>query len=181
MRRVVILLVLLVCASAHAEKKRRIAQGLAGGGAAVSGAVVLAGFVTAPDATPVNKPVMYTGLGMLFVTPSLGHFYSGQYLTWGMGIRAAATGLAIATLETQYKYVQCDDAMSSNDPPCKVLGNDAIPLLGVAAIAFIGGVWWDTLDAGDAADRYNRDHGVTIQPSVQTTAQTVSAGISGTF
>lgn len=180
MRRVVLLLILF-CATAHAEKDRRLAQGLSGGGAAVSGAVVLAGFLTAPNAEPINQPVMYTGLGLLFVTPSLGHFYSGQYLTWGMGIRAVATGLAVYTLESQTKLVQCDDAKSSNDPPCKTLGDNAIPLLGVAAIAFIGGVWWDTLDAGDAADRYNRDHGVTIQPSVQTTAQSVSAGITGTF
>ena len=181
MRRLAPLLVVaLLHAPVHAEKKRRIAQALSGGGAAVSGGVVLAGFMAAPKGDAFNLPVLYTGVGMLMITPSLGQFYAGQYLTWGMGMRALATGLAIYTLQTQTELVTCDLAHSP-DEQCKSLSSSAFPLLGVAAIGFIGGVWWDALDAGDAADRWNRDHGFTVQPAVQTTAQSFTLGLSGTF
>lgn len=182
MRRALVPLLLVIAgATASAEKSRTVAKGLSGGGAAVSGAVVLAGFLTAPESKPFNVPVLYTGVGMLFVTPSLGHFYAEQYLTLGMGIRAVAAGIAVYALKTQTRLATCDTAHSSNEPPCEILSENAYPLLGVAAIAFIGGVWWDNLDAGDAVDRYNSSHGFTIAPSVQTTAQSWSAGISGTF
>jgi len=182
MRRLVpaLLLVALLHAPAEAEKKRRLAQALSGGGAAVSGGVVLAGFLSAPPGDAFNLPVLYTGIGMLMVTPSLGQFYAGQYVTWGMGIRALATGLAIYTLQTQTEVVTCD-VVHSPDDQCKSLSSSAFPLLGVAAIGFVGGVWWDALDAGDAVDRWNRDHGFTMQPAVQTTAQSFTLGVAGAF
>ncbi|HEY5949741.1 MAG TPA: hypothetical protein VIV40_29805 [Kofleriaceae bacterium] len=169
MRRALIgVFLVLACATAHAEKKRKTAQILSSVGASVSGAVVVAGFVTAPEAKRINEPVMYTGLGMLFVTPSLGEVYAEQYVTWGMGIRALAAGLAVFTLQTQTKLATCDTAHSSMDPPCEVFTEGAYPLLGVAAIGFIGGVWYDALDADDAVDRYNTKHGFTVSPGVPT-------------
>ena len=180
MRRALVTLVLfLTCATAHAGKKnRKTAQLLSGAGASVSGAVVVAGFMAAPDSKRINEPVMYTGIGMLFVTPSLGEFYSEQYLTIGMGVRAIAAGLAVYTLETQTTLATCDTALSSNEPKCEIFKEAAYPMLGVAAIMFIGGVWYDALDAGDAADRYNRKHGYTITPTLQHTAQGYVPGLS---
>lgn len=172
-------ILVLTCAIAAAEKKdRQTAQILSGAAAGVSGAVVVAGFMSAPDSKRINQPVMYTGIGMLFVTPSLGEFYAGQYLTIGMGVRALAAGLAVYTLETQTKLATCDTALSSNEPPCEIFKEAAYPLLGVAAIAFIGGVWYDTLDAGDAADRYNRERGYTVAPTLQQTAKGYVPGLS---
>ncbi len=169
MRRAVVTLFLaLACATAHAEKRRQTAQILSSVGASVSGAVVIAGFVSAPDAKPINEPVMYTGIGMLFVTPSLGQFYAEQYLTVGMGVRALAVGFAIYTLETQTTLATCDTAHSSNEPPCEIFSESAYPLLGIAALGFIGGVWYDALDAGDAVDRWNRKHQLSLTPAVPT-------------
>jgi hypothetical protein len=56
-------------------------------------------------------------------------------------------------------------------------------MLGLAGIAFVGGVWYDALDAGDAADRYNRRHGYAVTPTLQQTAQGLMPGvtISGYF
>ncbi len=163
------LFLVLFCAPAHAEKQRRTAKILSVSGATASGAVVLAGFLTAPDAKRINAPVMYTGLGLLFVTPSLGEMYAGEYVTIGMGIRALAAGLAVYTLRNQTKLARCDTSKSPTDPPCEVFTENAYPLLGIAAIAFIGGVWYDALDAGDAVDRYNRKHDLTVTPIVPTT------------
>lgn len=170
MRRVLVPLVLvLACASARAEpKSRRTAELLSGVGASVSGAVVIAGFVTAPDSKRINPLVMYTGIGLLFVTPSLGELYAGEYLTIGMGVRALAAGLAVYTLETQTTLATCDSALSSTEPPCEIFTEAAYPLLGIAAIGFIGGVWYDALDAGDAVDRWNRRHGLSVTPGVPT-------------
>jgi hypothetical protein len=167
-RALVILFILLACATAHAEKKRKTATMLSAVGASAAGAVVVAGFVSAPSSNRINDPVMYTGIGLLSVTPSLGQFYAGQYLTIGMGVRAVAAAFAVYTLETQTTLATCDDALSSNEPPCEIFTEYAYPLLGLAAIGFVGGVWYDVLDAGDAADRWNKRHGFSVTPGVPT-------------
>jgi hypothetical protein len=178
----VTVMLVLTCATAQADKKRKTATILSTAGASVSGAVVLAGFMTAPDSKRINPPVMYTGIGMLFVTPSLGEFYAEQYLTIGMGIRAASALLAVYTLETQTKLATCDTAHSSTEPPCEIFKEAAYPMLGLAAIGFIGGVWYDALDADDAVDRYNRKHGFKITPGVPTTSGAAPGlTISGSF
>ncbi len=171
MRRLLVpLCVVLACATAHAQKNRKTAQILSSAGASVSGAVVVAGFVTAADGKRFNEPVLYTGLGMLFVTPSLGQFYADQYLTIGMGVRALAAGFAVYTLRTQTELATCDTALSSDAPKCEIFKEAAYPLLGIAAIAFIGGVWYDALDAPDAVDRFNARHNIGIAPMVPATS-----------
>ena len=169
MRRVIVtLFLLLACATAHAEKDPTTATLLSAVSSGVSGAVVVAGFVSAPNGERINEPVMYTGIGMLMVTPALGEMYAGQYLTWGMGIRLLASGLAVYALETQTKLATCDLAPSSQAPKCEVFSEGAYPLLGIAAIGFIGGVWYDVLDADDAVERYNKKHNFNITPAVPT-------------
>ncbi len=176
--------VLLLSATAHAgPKDPKLAKVLSGTAAAVSGAVVISGFVFAKDAAPFNYPVLYTGVGLLAVTPSLGQFYSGQYLTIGMGVRAAGAGIAIYTLENFTRLAKCPSAPSSDPPECEILEENAYPLLGIAAITFIGGVWYDVLDAGDAANRYNTKHGFAIVPTVVPGPQGPTPGVlvGGTF
>jgi hypothetical protein len=183
MRRVIVtLFLLLACATAHAEKNPKTATLLSAVSSGISGGVVVAGFVTASNGERINDPVMYTGIGLLFVTPSLGEMYAGQYLTWGMGIRLAASGLAVYTLETQTSLAVCDTAHSSQDPPCEVFKEAAYPLLGLAAIGFIGGVWYDVLDAGDAVERYNKRHNLNVTPTVPTSSGLAPGlTLSGTF
>jgi hypothetical protein len=174
--------VLVIAGTAHAEKKRQTATLLSAVSSGVSGGVVVAGFVPAPNSERINEPVLYTGIGLLFVTPSLGEIYAGQYLTWGMGIRLLASGLAVYTLNTQTKEATCDNATSSDAPKCEVFTEGAYPLLGIAAIAFIGGVWYDVLDAGDAADRYNAKHGLRVTPVVPTSSGLAPGmSLSGSF
>lgn len=166
MRRIVVFAILVISMTAHAgPRNRQTARVMSGTAAGVSGAVALAGFVATPEGDPFNRPVLYTGLGLLFVAPSAGEFYSGQYLTWGMGVRAVATGLAVWTLQTQTQGVRCEEIGAPHEPTCSTFTETAYPLLGVAAIAFVGGVWYDVLDAGDAADRFNANHGYTVVPA----------------
>jgi hypothetical protein len=183
---VVSLVLVALCAfasPARADKDPQTARILSGAAAGVSGGVVLAGFLVV-DRASFNPPVLYTGIGMLMLTPSLGEWYAGQYLTIGMGVRAAAAALAIYTLQTQTIEVTCITAMTSNEPKCKVLdAGVAYPLLSVATIAFIGGVWYDVLDAKDAAVRYNQRKAVRVMPTALQGPQGLAPGLAfgGTF
>ena len=171
----------LVASLGHAEagpKNRQTARVLSGASAGVAGAVTLAGFLTTPEGEAFNEPVLFSGIGLLMVAPSAGEFYSGQYLTYGMAVRAAATGLAVYTLETQTRAVRCDEVGASHELECESFTRNAYPLLGIAAIAFIGGVWYDTLDAADSADRYNARHGFTVTPTVMPGPQGLAPGLS---
>lgn len=187
MRRLVVLVglsVLLLTATAHADKKDPFkAKVMSGVAAAVSGGVVLTGFMLQKDGDPFNAPVLYTGLGLLAITPSLGEFYSGQYLTIGMGVRAAAAGFAVYVVNEYTRLAKCPLDPPSEPPKCNIFTEAAYPLLGVAAIGFIGGVWYDVLDASDAADRYNRKHGFTVVPAAMPGPQGTTPGVivSGTF
>lgn len=155
----------LASATARADKSPETAKYLSGGASAVSGAVLLYAFLEPPLGEPFNKPVMYTGLVLATITPSLGEFYAGEYLTPGMGIRIAAAGLATYALQTQTEKVTCDTASSYSDPKCTSLKGAGMALIGVAAIGFVGGMWYDSLDAGDAVERWRRRHNFAVTPT----------------
>ena len=58
----------------------------------------------------------------------------------------------------------------------------ALSVLGLAAIGFIGGVWYDALDADDAVDRYNQRHNIGVTPMVPTSSGLAPGmSLSGTF
>lgn len=182
-RSVVVLALVLMCSSAFAGPRRRnVASVLSGSASAVSGVVVLSGFLSASEGEAFNKPVLYAGLGLLAVTPSAGEVYAGQYVTWGMGIRAVGAALAYWTLQTQVDTVTCDK-LGSTSSDCEELGENAAPLLGIAAITYIGGIWYDVLDAGDAADRYNARHGFSAMPTALVAPHGLVPGfaLGGTF
>jgi hypothetical protein len=178
MRCLAVSLVVALCGTAYAGPKdpetARLASGIT---SAAAGAVALGGFVFAPDSKPFNKPLLYTGVGMLFIGPSAGELYSEQYLTWGMGIRAAAAGLAVWTLQNETKVITCDDA-STSDQKCEGFTDNAGPILGVAAIMFIGGVWYDVLDAKDSAERYNKKRGFSVTPTALVAPQGMVPAVS---
>lgn len=179
MYRWIVLCALLASTPAAAgPKDPNTARLLSGTASAVSGGVVMVGFLAAQDSRPFNLPVLYSGLGLLAITPSLGQFYSGQYLTIGMGVRAAAAGFAIYTLETQTSLAKCDLALPSDPPECEIFVEKAYPLLGIAAIAFIGGVWYDVLDAKDAAERHNQRHGITVTPTAMSGPRGLAPGLA---
>jgi hypothetical protein len=168
-RRLAIVCILIFATSAHADdkKSRTAAQALSGGGTALASVLVLAGFLAAPSGQEFEKPVLYTGIATAAVLPSLGEVYAGEYLTYGMAARVFAAGIATVALTTQMKTETCTDATTSNQQ-CTSLQGAGFALLGVAAIAFVGGMAYDVQDAGNAADRWNVRHGftATIVPTV---------------
>ncbi|HEY0255780.1 MAG TPA: hypothetical protein VGC41_29835, partial [Kofleriaceae bacterium] len=167
--------------AAHADepapKSEKTAQILSGVGVGVSGALILAGFAFTDSVFPYNRPLMYAGLGTALVTPSLGEFYAGEYLTIGMAARAVGVGLAVYGLTHYTEDVLCQ-AEDTGKTGCKSLKAGAIPFLGLAAIAFVGGMAYDVSDAGEAVQRWNARHGFTITPTVVPTTTGPAPGIS---
>ena len=171
-----VLFVLLACATAHADKSRETAKYLSGGASAVSGAVLLFGFLDAPKGEVFDTPVLYTGLGLAAVTPSLGEYYAGEWFTPGLAIRVASAGLAVYAIQNEQELVRCDTASSASQPMCKELKGAGIAMIGVAAIGFVGGMWYDALDAGDAVDRWRSRHGIVVAPTIGPTTGVSIAG-----
>lgn len=168
----IVALVLALGRPAHAEKDRDVAQWLSVGGTIASSALVLGGFMFPDEGKVFNEPLVYTGLGTSLVTPSIGEYYSGQYLTWGMGIRAAAVGLAIIGLQ-RTQTVRCDNSANQN---CDQLTGSGYAIIGIAAIAFVGGAALDCEDAPFAADNYNSTH-YLIAPTVMPTSNGAAPGV----
>ncbi len=173
MRRLVLAL-MLVCSVAHAdEKKRTTAQAMAGVGTGVSAALVIASFAFADARNPVNEPLLFTGLATSLVTPSLGQWYAGEYLTLGMGVRALAVGTAVFAVEHEQRTQMCTGSFDQ----CKVLQQNGVVMLEIAGIAYIGGAVWDLMDASDAVDRYNRRHGIFVSPTALASPSGVTPGL----
>ena len=175
MRRVAALLAtILPCAAAHAEKHRQTAQVLSGVGVGVSSALILSSFLIRDTYHPVDEPVLFTGLATSIVTPSLGQWYAGDWITPGMAVRVGAVGLATFAVVHEQHAVTCD---TSPGQTCKAFDGAGIALLGLAAIAYIGGAAWDVGDAADAVDRANSRAGFAITPTALATPTGLAPGV----
>lgn len=164
-------------ARAEGRKSEQTAQIMAGVGTGVSSALILAGFLAGDSAQPFNKPLMYTGLAGAAITPSLGQFYAGEYVTIGMAARVVGAGLATYGL-THYTHITaCDDAHVAGTM-CKSIDSGAYPLLGLAAIAFVGGMAYDVGDAAPAVKRWNEKHGFVVAPAIIPSASGPTSGLS---
>lgn len=129
------------------EKSGDDALALSGGVTLLSGILVAA----TADADRLS-PMTAAGAIGLTIGPSLGHLYAGEYLTWGMGLRAA--GLATAILG--YRAASC-----GRTGDCDAPAGTAAMLVGGAA--FAAGVIWDVATARRAADRWNA---LVVAPAV---------------
>ena len=167
---VIALVATTAATNANAEprkKSRTVAQAASGIGAGVSGALVLTSVFTGSSIGTINMPLLYTGLGLSTLAPSAGEWYAGEWLTWGMGVRAIAGATAIIVTQTQTETT----TSPTTGQPTTSLSGGGVALLALVAIAYVGGMAYDVMDAGDAVDRYNRAHGFTfdVTPTVMTT------------
>jgi len=151
-RPLVVVAVFGLASPAHAEKSETVSFGLAAGGTAVSSTLAVTAILVHGEEDEYNKPLLIAGLASAVITPSLGHLYSEQWLTVGMGIRGAAGALALWGLS------MTDDAPCISDPNqnCPTTTGGGLTLVSLAAIAFIGGVAYDVRDSREAATRHNK-------------------------
>ncbi len=170
MRAVVVLGVLALASPARAEKSETVSFGLAATGTAVSSTLVVSAVLFHGEFDEYNKPLLIVGLASSVITPSLGHLYSQQWLTFGMGLRAAAGALAL------WGFSMTEDAPCISEPAenCPTTTGGGLTLVSLAAIAYIGGIAYDVRDSRQAAHRYNTQHGAVLTP----TAMPHGAGVS---
>jgi len=171
----------LLAPAAHAERKKlSTAQAASGVGTGASAALFLSAFLLAKqNGGDVNLPLVFVGLGSSVITPSLGHWYAGRYLTIGTGVRAAAAGVAAWGVLNYSQTVRCN---TFEYMECKNLKGGAIVVLGISAIAFVGGAAYDFKTLGESVDSYNARFAIT--PTIMpTTSGPPGAGLvlSGEF
>lgn len=151
-----------IVAPAASQPERHITPGpknletaylLSGVGVGVSSGLFLSSFFLGKRVGDVNMPVLFTGLGSGMITPQLGQIYAGNYLTWGLAFRLAAGALVTYAVVEQSEDTRCP---SEEFATCRSLKTDSYPILGLAAIAYIGGAAWEFTTMPDAVDNYNK-------------------------
>ncbi len=164
MKRLVVVMVLVArtLTAQAGGRERTTALALSGIGTGVSSALIVSSVLFQTDTHEVNSPLLYSGLATSVFTPSLGEWYAGEWLTVGMGVRTAAALLAAYGIQ-QTDEVRC---LSPGVQTCKEINGTGVAVLGLAAIAFVGGAAYDVLDADDAVDRYNSTHTMILAPTL---------------
>jgi len=157
MNKLVVALVLTATLATAQARPRKLttAYTLSGVGTGVSVALIVGAFALPPHSGDIYMPLLWTGLGTSVVTPSLGNWYAGRWLTVGLGIRVAAGGLAAYVAATQRQDHQCDTATSMT---CQQISNNGMTLLGIAGLVYVGGAAYDFKTLGDDVDAYNAKH-----------------------
>jgi len=110
------------------------------------------------------------------LTPSLGHWYAGEFLTTGMALRGVGGLLVIAGVA---QALSCFEG-------CGGGAGAAGGVILAGAGSYVGGTIYDVATAGDAARRYNRSHGaqMAVAPTMIPTgggAMAMGMGVSGSF
>ncbi len=172
---------------AHADdarpKSEQTAQILSGLGAGVPAALMLTAFLASTPEDPFNRPLMYTGLVTAAIAPSFGEVYAGEYVTIGMAARVVGVALAAYALKHYTVATMCDIGAVPGSLGCKRLDSKAFPVLGLAAIAFVGGMAYDVEDADDAVERWNTRHHFSAAPIIidGPTGPAPGLSVSGAF
>ena len=140
------------------------------GGTAGSVALMVAG----ANSSGANADSLITaGLLSTLVTPSLGHWYAGHYLTAGMPMRAGGGVLVIAGLAK---------ALGSENSDGGGNGDAGATMFLAGAGLYLGGVLYDIATAPSAAEHWNDKH-LQIAPTMVSsgTHTTVGLGLGGSF
>jgi hypothetical protein len=108
------------------------------------------------------------------ISPSFGEWYSGQFLTWGMGIRAVSTGVMFGAIANAC-FDECDGQNQTGVETAFVLG----------ALGYGVGMIYDIATAPRIARKYNDNHRarVIVAPTAYPTATGPAPGmmVSGSF
>lgn len=116
--------------------------------------------VVAIGAQTHNSSLVGWGVLSSLLTPSLGEWYAGKYVTAGMGLRLLGGAVAIAGVAQAFEtscYIDCNSSSSSTS-------GGGLVLVGLAT--FAGGTLYDIATARSAARDYNTSHRLTVLPTV---------------
>ncbi len=154
------------------EKDPQTAFALSLGGTAASLGVMGIGMAAQ------NSNVFTLGLVSTLVTPSIGEWYAGKPLTWGMGLRAAGATAFLGGAVLAFKCWGDDSGSCHSDEVAT-----GVLVFGGAG-AYVGGIIYDIATAGTAAEEFNREHALSLAPTMIRGANnttTMGFGIGGKF
>ena len=125
-----------------------------------------------------NEGLELAGTLSALVTPSLGQWYAGQYVTIGMAARAAGGVAFVAGLSEESTCIGYEGRCT--------LGRDNAEFLWLAgAFVFAGGVIYDVAAARSAAADYNTRHRapVALAPTILSSPSgpVMGVGLGGSF
>jgi len=181
MKKLIIAMLLVSSIAAAKPRKLQTAYAASGIGTGVSVALIAGAFAFPPHSGDVYYPMLWTGLGTSVITPSLGNWYAGKWLTVGMGIRVATSAFAAYVVATKRQDHQCPD--SSVPKTCTEITNTGITMLGIAGLVFVGGAAFDFHSIPDDVGEYNRKHAFRWAPVLtpSPTGNGALLGIGGEF
>ena len=138
-------------ALAEERKSENAAFALSAGGTLVSAGLVAYAAHRAPD--DAADTYLAAGAVALAVTPTLGHWYAGDYVTLGLGARVVGG----AAIYLGHRMASCGGDCSSD-------GGTALMVFGAGAV--IAGALWDVATASRAAQTWNARHYLALTPTV---------------
>jgi hypothetical protein len=140
------------------DKDATVAVELSVGGTVLSIGMFAIGAKTNSD------QLAFGGLVSSMVTPSIGEWYAGEYLTWGMGIRAASASIALAGFAEAFCFDDCEGSNQRTGDMLFVIG----------AIGSGAGMIYDIVHAPAAVKKHNERHRANLM--VTPTAYPTSTG-----
>ncbi len=144
------------------------------GGTAGSVALMVAG----ANSSGSNADSLITvGLLSTLITPSLGHWYAGHYLTAGMAMRAGGGVLVIAGVAQALGSEFSSESSDGGDS-----GDAGATMFLLGAGLYLGGALYDIATAPSAAEHWNDKH-LQLAPTMVSsgTHTTVGLGLGGSF
>lgn len=173
---VLVLLTRLASADSDDPKSPGVGLALSAGGTAASIGLIVGGL--AISLRPAGNPgtgVATIGVLSTLVTPSLGEWYAGKYLTAGLGLRLLGTAVAAFGVSTVKICFDCGEHIDNS-------GAGTVIVLGVAAYA--AGIIWDVASAPSTVTESNARRHLVITPSIVTSpsgGMAYGLGLGGSF
>ena len=130
-------------------------------GVLASGGLIAAAFAVPRGHGDLQGALATAGVTSTLVTPSLGHWYAGSYLTTGLTLRLA--GIAFGAAGVSQLGICFDDS------GCHANNEGAGTLLAIGGATYITGILWDLATARSAARRYNREHAPAVRTAIAPT------------
>jgi hypothetical protein len=180
--RAAVLVVLLgarvASADSSEQKSPDLALALSASGTVVSLGLIIGGahqFAHTTVGPRAWLTVSAVGLESTLITPSLGQWYAGKFMTTGLALRLAGAAVAAGGVAS------AGICFSDN---CHGDSSAAVLLAGLGILTYTIGVGWDLATVRPTTRESNARHAPVINPSVLTTSSGHSVyglGVGGNF
>ena len=169
----------LASADSDAAKSPDVGLGLSAGGTAASIGFIATGLAMASAQQPrdLGYTIATVGLVSTLVTPSLGEWYAGKYLTGGLGLRLVGTAVTAIGVS---RFAICFDGCGGQSIDNSGAGTAIV----LGLVTYAAGIVWDIASAPSIVRESNARLHPVITPSILTSPSGGAAyglGLGGSF